>query len=129
MRTGIFVYADSVDYMLRPEISAVIKYTGPGTSTEVATKGGMVTLTRGIYRLVTDYPTELQATPESSGACEIVAVVNNKDPWPDPPGSFTKVFPDVTTEHLRAFLPAGFDGFDAPAPAASSDVPARPVTG
>ena len=58
-----------------------------------------------------------------------MALTANKDPWPDPPGSFTKVFPNVTAEQLRAFLPAALDGFDAPAPAASSDAPAHRVTG
>jgi hypothetical protein len=116
MRTGIFVYADTVDYTLRPEISAVIKYTGPGTSAEVPTKGGTVTLTRGIYRLVTDAPTELQPVPTAiaapDGDSDIVAVGNNKDPWPDVSTKFAKVFPDVTAEQLRAFLPAALDGFD-----------------
>lgn len=133
MRTGIFVYADTVNYMLRPEISAVIKYTGPGTSTEVPTKDGMVTLTRGIYRLVTDAPTELQPIPTAiagpGGDCEIVALASDKDPWPDVTSTFTKVFPDVTTEQLQAFLPPALDGFDTPTPAASSDVPAQRVTG
>jgi len=115
MRTGIFVYANSVEYTLRPEISAVIKYNGPGSSTEIATKGGTVTLTKGIYRLVTDTPTELQVAGGTIGVGDIVAVVNNKDPWPDPPATFVKVFPEVTTEDLRAFLPAAFDGFDEPA--------------
>lgn len=131
MRTGIFVYADTVNYMLRPEISAVIKYTGPGTSAEVPTKDGMVTLTRGIYRLVTDTPPELQPLPTAivgpGGDCEIVAITSNKDPWPDVSSTFAKAFPDVTTEQLQAFLPAAFDGFDAPA--ASNAVPARRVTG
>lgn len=134
MRTGIFVYAETVNYTLRPEISAVIKYTGPGTSVEIPTKGGMVTLTRGIYRLVTDVATEIQPIPTAiaapDGDCDIVALTANKDPWPDVTTKFAKVFPDVTTEQLRAFLPAAFDGFDAPAaPAASSDAPAHRVTG
>jgi len=29
MRTGIFVYADTVEYLLKPEISSLVKYNGP----------------------------------------------------------------------------------------------------
>jgi hypothetical protein len=124
MRTGIFVYADTVEYLLRPEISSLVKYNGPGSSTVIATKGGgTIKLTKGIYRLITDKPTELLMVGENTGESDVVVVMNDKDIWPDSPAIFVKTFPDVTAADLQAFFPASFDAFDSQAPSASSDAP------
>jgi len=124
MRTGIFVYADTVEYLLSPEISSLVKYNGPGSSSVIATKGGgTIKLTKGIYKLITDKPTELRMAGESTGESDVVVVMNDKDIWPDSPVIFMKAFPDVTTEDLREFFPASFDAFDSQAPSASSDAP------
>lgn len=128
MRTGIFVYADTVDYQLSPDIVAVVKYTGPGTSTTIPTNGGAITLTKGIYRLVTDRPSEIRMAAGISGNHEIKVLMENKDPWPDPPAAFFTAFPEVSIADLQAFLPTALDGFDSPAPPASGDAPVHRVT-
>lgn len=128
MRTGIFVYADTIDYVLSPEIPHVVKYTGPGSSTPIPTKGGTVTLTKGIYRLITDRPTEIRMADGISGDHEIVIITDNKDTWPDPPAALVTAFPEVSAADLQAFFPAAFGGFDSPA-APAAGAPGRRVTG
>jgi hypothetical protein len=125
MRTAIFVYADTIDYVLRPEISALIKYTGPGTSTVIPTKAGTITLTKGIYKLVTDQPSEIRPVGGLSENHGMMILPSNKDGYPDPPAAFFAAFPEVTTAELRAFLPAALDAFGSPA----SDVPTGSVAG
>jgi hypothetical protein len=114
MRTAIYVYADHVDFVLRSDISELHQFNGGAATTPVTTSNGTVTLPRGIYKLVTAKPTEIRMTDGVIGDSEIVVVVNDKDPWPDPPERLTKGFPAATTAALRGFLPQSLGAFDMP---------------
>jgi hypothetical protein len=114
MRTAIYVYADHVDFVLRSDISDVHQFNGGAATTAMAITNGSVTLPRGIYKLVTAKPTEIRMIDGAIGDSEIVVVVNDKDPWPDPPERLTKGFPAATTTALRSFLPQSLGAFDMP---------------
>jgi hypothetical protein len=111
MRTGIYVYADRVDFLLRSDIAELHQFNGGAAASPVATSNGAVTLLRGVYKLVTARPAEIRMIDGAVGDSEIVIVVNDKDPWPDPPERLTKAFPAATTDALRDFLPESLAAF------------------
>jgi hypothetical protein len=111
MRTGIYVYADSVDFVLRSDIGLLHHFDGVAATSAIAISNGSITLARGIYKLISTKPTEIRMIDGTVGDSDIVMVVNDKDQWPDPPERLTKSFPGVTTTVLRDFLPASQGAF------------------
>jgi hypothetical protein len=112
MRTAIYVYdpdsVSPVEFGLSSD-AVIYRYEGPNSESPVVNDNGRCKLTRGIYKVMSTGP--LQISPDRSINYDLVAVVNDKDPWPDPPARFQETFASVSLTILREFLPAGKGGF------------------
>jgi hypothetical protein len=114
MRTAIYVYASDPTSPIEFSISSdavLCKYETPTSETKVVNDNGRCTLTRGIYRVTCRTPPRVALAPGAVADYEIVNVVDDKDPWPDPPARFQATFSDVSLEVLRNFLPSASSAF------------------
>jgi hypothetical protein len=116
MRTAIYVYVPDpqtsaeFEFELSPD-AVVYRYEGPNSESAVLGNAGKWNLAKGIYRVTSQGP--LVIKPSQPVDFDVVAVVNDKDPWPDPPARFQATFTSVTAAILRDFLPQGKAGFGA----------------
>jgi hypothetical protein len=118
MRTAIYVYSSNPSAKIEFSVSAdavVTRYETPTTETKVVNDNGKCVLTGGIYKVVCSAPPRIQLLPGNLVDYDVVAVTDDKDPWPDPPARFQTMFSDVSTAVLQAFLPVGSSAFGASA--------------
>jgi hypothetical protein len=122
MRTAIYVYAPNPQCSIELVVSndaVVTRYATPTTETPIDKDGGTCVLSPGIYKVVSGDPPQVRRISGVSVGYDVVAVTNDKDPWPDPPARFLAAFSDVSVDVLRNFLPPAADAFGG-----SADKPA-----
>lgn len=118
MRTAIYVYARDPESQMQFALSSdavISKYVNPTTESMVENDNGRCVLTAGIYKVVSGTPPSIQLLPGNLADYDVVAVTDDKDPWPDPPAMFRAMFSDVSLAILRAFLPNATAAFGAAA--------------
>jgi hypothetical protein len=112
MRTAIYVYGPSstsqVGFAMSAD-AAVLRYVDAASETKADYQEARWMLSPGIYKVTSEGP--VTVTPDQPVDYDIVAVVNDKDPWPDPPARFVATFSGVGVSELRAFLNTGMGGF------------------
>ena len=108
MRTAIYVYSTTATFTIDQGVTVC-----PSAGSVVSQNGSQYTLAKGVYKTAS---AGLQST--STSDYDIVAVVPDKDPWPDPPPRFWKAFPNMTPQQLTDFLPASL-GLQSAAPDAT----------
>jgi hypothetical protein len=112
MRTAIYVYATSAsatEFSLNAD-AVITKFEGPTGESKVENDNGRCMLSPGIYKVVGDLPV-IRLPPGSIAEFDVVAISNDKDPWPDPPPKFQSTFSDVSLDVLRGFLPMASGAF------------------
>jgi hypothetical protein len=114
MRTAIYVYSSNPAARIEFSVSAdavVSRYETPTTESRVVNDNGRCVLSAGIYKVVCAAPPSIHLVPGNLCDYDVVAVSDDKDPWPDPPARFQTMFGEVSTTVLRAFLPVGSGAF------------------
>jgi hypothetical protein len=96
MRTAIYVYSATANFTIDQGVAV-----HPNAGSVVSQSGSQFTLAKGIYKTAS---AGLEST--STSDYDIVAVIGDKDPWPDPPPRFWKAFPNITSQQLSDFLPS-----------------------
>jgi hypothetical protein len=100
MRTAIYVYSTtsfSVDHPIKSHSRAQTKLDGKTTISNV-------TLQPGIYKIHTRGHVAPQITPSSGSTFAVLMVINDKDPFPDPPAQAVATFTTVTSSDHREFF-------------------------
>ncbi len=106
-RIGVYVYSLTT-INVSGEAKAIRYVPGGEPRIEVGVSGE-IQLSQGIYRLDPLNPnTTLQVT--GGAGADIVTVLNEKDPWPDPKAQvqtnrFEGSFPNVSLQELQGFFP------------------------
>jgi hypothetical protein len=96
MRTAIYVYSTSATFTIDQGVTVC-----PNVGNIISQSGSQYTLAKGVYKTAS---VGLESATTSD--YDIVAVVGDKDPWPDPPPRFWKAFPNMTSQQLSDFLPS-----------------------
>jgi hypothetical protein len=96
MRTAIYVYSTSATFTIDQGVTV-----SPNAGNIISQSGSQYTLAKGVYKTAS-----VGLESASTSDYDIVAVVGDKDPWPDPPPRFWKAFPNMTSQQLSDFLPS-----------------------
>ena len=84
--------------------AVITKFESPSTESLVVNDNGRCMLSPGIYKVLGDLPV-IRLPAGSIAEFDVVAIGNDKDPWPDPPAKFQSTFSNVSLEILRGFFP------------------------
>ena len=101
MRTGIYVYADSIISIETSEDNLQLEPMTAGSPVALA-RSNRIAIGPGVFRVISMQTVEV--TPDAGDDVEIIAL-GDKDKWPDPPPALTAMFSGVTTDSLGAFFP------------------------
>jgi hypothetical protein len=107
MRIAIYVYSATATFTIDQGVVVC-----PTAGSVVSQNGSLFTLAKGIYKTAS---VGLQSS--STSDYDIVAVVGDKDPWPDPPPRFWNAFPNMTAQQLSDLLPSSLGAQSAPSDA------------
>jgi hypothetical protein len=95
MRTGIYVYSSTTLTVQSTESVVLTSFTNQEIELDADSKANVAP---GIYKAVTS-----AAISISGSGIDVVAVPNNKDPWPDPPLQALTAF-NTTTGAVGSFF-------------------------
>jgi hypothetical protein len=97
MRTGIYVYSSTTLTVQSTESVVLTSFTNQEIALDNDSKANVGP---GIYKVVTN-----SGITVSGGGVDVVvvAIPNNKDPWPDPPLAALTAF-NTTTGAVRSFF-------------------------